>query len=151
MSSSNFALAMARSVVSQKKRRLVLLVRAASMLGRCAGLLGIDRFISSRHGVTPCSDLQLVRLGKVPLCSRSAPEPAVLQGVSSLTGRDLSRAPRSLRKMETQMKFKSLILGGAAIVGLAAATLPAVAYTHHPSTPAEQKQTDDLNAQALQT
>jgi hypothetical protein len=47
------------------------------------------------------------------------------------------------------MKFKSFALGGAAIVGLALASVPAVAYTHHPSTPAEQKQTDDLNAQAL--
>ncbi|HWA90954.1 MAG TPA: hypothetical protein VG889_13015 [Rhizomicrobium sp.] len=48
------------------------------------------------------------------------------------------------------MKFKSFALGGAAIVGLAVATLPAAAYTHHPSTPAERKQTDDLNAQSLQ-
>jgi hypothetical protein len=47
------------------------------------------------------------------------------------------------------MKFKSFALGGAAIVGLALAGVPASAYTHHPSTPAEQKQTDDLNAQAL--
>src|SRR5882762_3742305 len=48
------------------------------------------------------------------------------------------------------MKFKSFALGGAAIVGLAAATLsPAAAYTHHPSTPAEQRQTEDLNAQSL--
>jgi len=46
------------------------------------------------------------------------------------------------------MKLKSLVLGGAAIVGLALAT-PAVAFTHHPSTPAERKQTDDLNAQQL--
>ncbi len=46
------------------------------------------------------------------------------------------------------MTFKTFILGGVAIVGLAAA-MPAAAYTHHPSTPAEQKQTDDLNAQAL--
>lgn len=46
------------------------------------------------------------------------------------------------------MKLKTLALGGAAIVGLALAT-PAIAYTHHPSTPAERKQTDDLNAQAL--
>lgn len=47
------------------------------------------------------------------------------------------------------MTFKSLALGGVAIVGLAAATLPAAAYTHHPSTPAERRQTDDLNAQSL--
>jgi len=46
------------------------------------------------------------------------------------------------------MKFKSFALGGAAIVGLAFAG-PAAAYTHHPSTPAERAQTDDLNAQAL--
>ncbi len=46
------------------------------------------------------------------------------------------------------MNLKSLALGGAAMVGLALAT-PAFAFTHHPSTPAEQKQTDDLNAQAL--
>lgn len=46
------------------------------------------------------------------------------------------------------MKLKSLALGGVAVVGLALA-MPAAAYTHHPSTPAEQKQTDDLNAQAL--
>ena len=44
------------------------------------------------------------------------------------------------------MKFKSLILGGAAIVGLAGS--PAMA-TSHPSTPEEQRQTDDLNAQQL--
>jgi hypothetical protein len=47
------------------------------------------------------------------------------------------------------MKFKSFALGGAAIVGLALAAVPADAYTHHPSTPAERAQTDDLNAQAL--
>lgn len=46
------------------------------------------------------------------------------------------------------MKFKSLVLGSVAIVGLATAS-PALAYTHHPSTAAERKQTDDLNAQAL--
>jgi len=47
------------------------------------------------------------------------------------------------------MKFKSFALGGAAIVGLALAVVPADAYTHHPSTPAEQAQTNDLNAQSL--
>lgn len=47
------------------------------------------------------------------------------------------------------MKFKSFALGGAAIVGLALAGVPAQAYTHHPSTPAEQAQTNDLNAQSL--
>jgi hypothetical protein len=48
------------------------------------------------------------------------------------------------------MKLKSLALGGAAIVGLALAGAPAGAYTHHPATPAENAQTDQLNAQALQ-
>lgn len=47
------------------------------------------------------------------------------------------------------MKFKSVFLGGAAIVGLAALSTQAMAYTHHPSTPEEQRQTDDLNAQQL--
>lgn len=47
------------------------------------------------------------------------------------------------------MKFKSVFLGGAAIVGLAALSSPAMAFTHHPSTPEEQRQTDDLNAQQL--
>ena len=47
------------------------------------------------------------------------------------------------------MKFKSFALGGVAIVGLALAGAPAQAYTHHPSTPAERVQTDDLNAQSL--
>lgn len=46
------------------------------------------------------------------------------------------------------MRFKSWILGGAAIVGLATAGGPAMA-TSHPSTPEEQRQTDDLNAQQL--
>jgi hypothetical protein len=48
------------------------------------------------------------------------------------------------------MKLKSFALGSAAIVGLALAGLPASAYTHHPATPAEIAQTDQLNAQALQ-
>lgn len=48
------------------------------------------------------------------------------------------------------MKFKSFALGGAAIVGLALAGAPASAYTHHPATPAEMAQTDQLNQQALQ-
>ena len=47
------------------------------------------------------------------------------------------------------MKFKSFALGGAAMMGLAVVGVPAVAYTHHPATPAERAQTDDLNAQAL--
>jgi len=48
------------------------------------------------------------------------------------------------------MKIKSFALGGAAIVGLALAGAPANAYTHHPATPAEMAQTDQLNAQSLQ-
>ena len=48
------------------------------------------------------------------------------------------------------MKLKSFALGGAAIVGLALAGAPANAYTHHPATPAEMAQTDQLNAQSLQ-
>ncbi|HEX4862120.1 MAG TPA: hypothetical protein VFV07_12850, partial [Rhizomicrobium sp.] len=48
------------------------------------------------------------------------------------------------------MTLKSFALGGAAIVGLALAGVPAIAYTHHPATPAEMAQTDQLNAQALQ-
>lgn len=48
------------------------------------------------------------------------------------------------------MKLKSFALGGAAIVGLALAGAPASAYTHHPATPAEMAQTDQLNAQSLQ-
>jgi PRC-barrel domain len=49
------------------------------------------------------------------------------------------------------MRFKSFALGGAAFIGLIAISAPAIAYTHHPATPAEQKQTDDLNAQSLAT
>jgi len=50
------------------------------------------------------------------------------------------------------MELKTRILGGAAVAGLVSAlTLtPAMAFTHHPGTPAEHAQTEDLNAQALQ-
>jgi hypothetical protein len=52
---------------------------------------------------------------------------------------------------ETNMKLKSMILGGVAVAGLMGASLvPAMAFTHHPGTPAEHQQTDDLNAQQLQ-
>jgi hypothetical protein len=52
---------------------------------------------------------------------------------------------------ETNMKLKTMILGGVAAAGLMGASLvPAMAYTHHPGTPAEHQQTDDLNAQQLQ-
>lgn len=46
------------------------------------------------------------------------------------------------------MKIKSFVLG-AAFLSAAGLSAPALAYTHHPSTKAERKQTDDLNAQAL--
>jgi hypothetical protein len=47
---------------------------------------------------------------------------------------------------------KTFALGGAAAVALTSllAIAPASAFTFHPATPAEMKQTDDLNAQALQ-
>jgi|HubBroStandDraft_5_1064220.scaffolds.fasta_scaffold133393_2 hypothetical protein len=48
------------------------------------------------------------------------------------------------------MKLKSFALGGATIVGLALVGVPASAYTHHPATPAEMAQTDQLNQQSLQ-
>jgi hypothetical protein len=44
--------------------------------------------------------------------------------------------------------MKSFVLGGAALLSVAGLS-PAVARTHHPSTAAERKQTDDLNAQQL--
>jgi hypothetical protein len=46
------------------------------------------------------------------------------------------------------MRTKSFILGGVAIAGLIGVT-PAVAFTHHPGTPAEHQQTEDLNQQQL--
>jgi len=50
------------------------------------------------------------------------------------------------------MKLKSLVLGGVTVAGLmgASALAPALAFTHHPGTPAEHQQTEDLNAQQLQ-
>ena len=50
------------------------------------------------------------------------------------------------------MKLKTRILGGVAVAGLISALslTPAMAFTHHPGTPAEHQQTDDLNAQQLQ-
>lgn len=50
------------------------------------------------------------------------------------------------------MKLKTLVLGGVAVAGLmsVSALTPALAFTHHPGTPAEHQQTDDLNAQQLQ-
>jgi hypothetical protein len=51
--------------------------------------------------------------------------------------------------MEIDMKLKKIMLGGIAIAGLMGAA-PALAFTHHPGTPAEHQQTDDLNQQQLQ-
>lgn len=49
------------------------------------------------------------------------------------------------------MKFKSFVLGGAAMAGLIGVgfSMPAMAYTHHPSTPQEQQQTEELNQRQL--
>lgn len=46
------------------------------------------------------------------------------------------------------MRTKTFILGGVAIAGLIGVT-PALAFTHHPGTPAEHQQTEDLNQQQL--
>ena len=46
------------------------------------------------------------------------------------------------------MRTKSFVLGGVAIAGLIGAA-PALAFTHHPGTPAEHQQTEDLNQQQL--
>lgn len=47
------------------------------------------------------------------------------------------------------MRSKSLILGGAALLSVVGLSAPALSHTHHPSTSAERKQTNDLNTQAL--
>ncbi len=41
------------------------------------------------------------------------------------------------------------VLGGAAAALLALGSTPVLAFTHHPATPAEIQQTDQLNAQSL--
>lgn len=46
------------------------------------------------------------------------------------------------------MKIKSFVLG-AALLSAAGLSTSALAYTHHPASNAERKQTDDLNAQQL--
>ncbi|MEI9990160.1 MAG: hypothetical protein WDM86_08985 [Rhizomicrobium sp.] len=46
----------------------------------------------------------------------------------------------------TIQKFAS---GSAAVFALVTLAAPAFAFTHHPATPAENAQTDQLNAQAL--
>ena len=49
------------------------------------------------------------------------------------------------------MRFKPFTLCSAAAVALAGViATPALAFTRHPSTPAEQQQTDDLIARALE-
>ncbi len=47
------------------------------------------------------------------------------------------------------MTIRNLALGGAIALTSLITFSPAFAFTHHPATPAEIKQTDDLNAQAL--
>jgi hypothetical protein len=49
------------------------------------------------------------------------------------------------------MKLRNIASGGVAAVAVAGllGIAPAAAFTHHPATPAEIKQTDDLNAQSL--
>ena len=47
------------------------------------------------------------------------------------------------------MKITSFALGGTVLLSVAGLSAPALAFTHHPSTAAERKQTDDLNAQQL--
>ncbi|HVU20272.1 MAG TPA: hypothetical protein VHE09_06030 [Rhizomicrobium sp.] len=47
------------------------------------------------------------------------------------------------------MKLTNVVLGGVAIASLMGAG-PALAFTHHPGTPAEHQQTEDLNQQQLQ-
>jgi hypothetical protein len=76
------------------------------------------------------------------------PEPA------SLVARfpfDRARKPlqTAIQKTEIIMNLKKIMLGGVAIAGLIGAT-PAMAFTHHPGTPAEHQQTEDLNQQQLQ-
>lgn len=46
------------------------------------------------------------------------------------------------------MKLTKIMLGGVAIAALMGAA-PALAFTHHPGTPAEHQQTEDLNQQQL--
>jgi hypothetical protein len=53
-----------------------------------------------------------------------------------------------MHSKEKNMTLKSYALGGAAAAVLMMMS-PASAFTFHPATPAEIKQTDDLNAQAL--
>ncbi len=47
------------------------------------------------------------------------------------------------------MTIKKFASGSAAVFALMTLAAPAFAFTHHPATPAENAQTDQLNAQAL--
>ena len=47
------------------------------------------------------------------------------------------------------MIIRNIALAGAAAVALGFIGTPALAFTHHPATPAEIQATDDLNAKAL--
>jgi len=47
------------------------------------------------------------------------------------------------------MPMHKLALAGAAAAALLVTSAPALAFTHHPATPAEIQATDDLNAKSL--
>ncbi len=47
------------------------------------------------------------------------------------------------------MKTTKFALVGAAVIAVTTFSVPALAFTHHPATPAENAQTEDLNAQSL--
>jgi hypothetical protein len=47
------------------------------------------------------------------------------------------------------VRITSFVLGSAALLSVAGMSVPALAYTHHPSTASERKQTNDLNSQQL--
>ncbi|MBV8978733.1 MAG: hypothetical protein JO261_09175 [Alphaproteobacteria bacterium] len=48
------------------------------------------------------------------------------------------------------MKIRTLALGGTAAISVAFINLPALAFTHHPSTAEERRETNQLNQQQLQ-
>ena len=48
------------------------------------------------------------------------------------------------------MLIKCSTIAGAGVLLALAGTMPAAAFTHHPATPEEMRQTDALNAQALE-
>src|SRR5437868_14930739 len=75
-------------------------------------------------------------------------EPAATLNVFPSTGRGKPRST-AIRKRRRLVKIKSFVLGGAALLSVVGLSAPALSHTHHPSTKAERKQTDDLNAQQL--